>query len=174
MGNNGHAGNGEWVRSALEQYEGPLTRYAHRITGDVERARDVVQETFLRLCTEERGRLDGHLPEWLFTVCRNKALDVQRKERRMTTLAEMESARSQTREQTPEAAAEQSDSAAHILQLLDDLPPNQQEVIRLKFQNSLSYKEISQITGLTVTNVGFLIHRGLRTVRERVQTSNSI
>ena len=92
----------------------------------------------------------------------------------MTTLAEMESARSQTREQTPEAAAEQSDSAAHILQLLDDLPPNQQEVIRLKFQNSLSYKEISQITGLTVTNVGFLIHRGLRTVRERVQTSNSI
>ncbi len=39
----------EVVQSALEQYEGPLTRYALRLTGNLETAQDVVQDTFLRL-----------------------------------------------------------------------------------------------------------------------------
>jgi RNA polymerase sigma-70 factor (ECF subfamily) len=47
------------------------------------------------------------------------------------------------------------------------LPKNQQEVIRLKFQHGLSYKEISTVTNLSVTNVGFLIHTGLKVLRER-------
>ena len=83
------------VRSALLEFEGPLLRYAQRITGDVERARDVVQETFLRLWklfgteAESAGELDGRLPQWLFTVCRNLALDVRRKEQRMAALAQL-------------------------------------------------------------------------------------
>ena len=72
-----------WMRSILDRYEQPLTGYAARITGDVESARDVVQEVFLRLCREQAVQTNGHLPQWLFTVCRNKALDVQRKNRRL-------------------------------------------------------------------------------------------
>ena len=50
--------------------------------------------------------------------------------------------------------------------LMAGLPPNQQEVLRLKFQHSLSYREISSITGLSETNVGFLIHVGIKRLRE--------
>ncbi len=39
---------------------------------------------------------------------------------------------------------------------------------RLKFQGGLSYKQISEVTSLTVTNVGFLIHTGLKTLRQRL------
>ena len=168
MGDNGHAGQLDWVHSALDCYEGSLTRYAHRITGDVERARDVVQDTFLRLCRQDQSQLDGHLAEWLFTVCRNKALDVNRKERRMTTLTETEFVESETRDESPMLVAEQKDSVAQVLQFLGRLPDNQQEVIRLKFQNGLSYREIGQVTGLSISNVGFLIHRGLKTIREQL------
>ena len=52
-----------------------------------------------------------------------------------------------------------------MLQLIDRLPPNQQEVVRLKFQNGFSYKEISRITTLSVTNVGFLIHTAVARLR---------
>ena len=52
------------------------------------------------------------------------------------------------------------------MRLLDRLPDNQQEVIRLKFQNDLSYREISEITGLSVSNVGFLLHVGIKRLRE--------
>lgn len=166
--NNGYAGDREWISSALVQHEGGLLRYAQRVTGDAERARDVVQETFLKLCHEDRHDLDGHLTEWLYTVCRNKALDVRRKEQRMSILAEEGLTVQESTAPTPLDLAEQNDSAGRILSLLDRLPENQQEVIRLKFQNSLSYREISRITGLSVSNVGFLIHTGLKTLRSKM------
>ncbi|MEN8713450.1 MAG: sigma factor-like helix-turn-helix DNA-binding protein [Verrucomicrobiales bacterium] len=37
--------------------------------------------------------------------------------------------------------------------------------MRLKFQGDLSYKEISEVTGLSVSNVGFLIHTGIKRLR---------
>ena len=77
------AGGAQWIVSALARYEAPLLRYASRLLGDVDRARDVVQDTFLKLCREDPTRLDGHLAQWLFTVCRNRALDIQRKEGRV-------------------------------------------------------------------------------------------
>ena len=162
-------GQRDRVRSALSQYEGPLLRYAQRITGDAERARDVVQETFLRLWREDSDVINGRLPQWLYTVCRNYAFDVRRKETRMTTMAEPMAAETPAREPPPDEAAVTSDTADRVLEWLDLLPANQQEVIRLKFQNGLRYKQIAEVTGLSVTNVGFLIHKGVKTLRERAR-----
>src|SRR5688572_21778993 len=80
----------QWVRETVERYEKPLTLYAQRLLNDVERARDAVQETFLRLCHERQEHLDGHLAEWLFSVCRSRSIDMQRKERRMQHLTDEE------------------------------------------------------------------------------------
>ena len=162
----------DWVRAALRQYEGPLTRYAARLTGDLERARDVVQDTFVRLCAEDPSRLNGRLAEWLFTVCRNRALDVQRKECRMTTLSEIELESCTNGELSPASALEQQEDASRVLRLLDSLPQNQQEVVRLKFQNDLTYQEISRITKLSVSNVGFLLHTAIKTIRRKLQAES--
>jgi RNA polymerase sigma-70 factor (ECF subfamily) len=64
--------------------------------------------------------------------------------------------------------AERRDSAGQVMEMLDRLPANQQETIRLKFQNGLSYREISAVTGLSVSHVGVLIHTGLKTLRGRL------
>ncbi len=157
--------NGRWVRLAVDHYEGPLTLYAARLLGDADAARDVVQETFLKLCTQTRETIDSHLAEWLFTVCRNRALDVLRKERRMTHLSEEQVQRCLSPTPDPADQAERRDLSARVLDLLESLPPNQREVIRLKFQNGFSYREISRISGHSVTNVGFLIHAGMKTLR---------
>lgn len=169
MTTNGHVPQSEWIRAAVDRYEGHLTRYAYRITRNLGRAQEVVQETFLRLCRETSGELDGRLGEWLFTVCRNQAFDVYRKERRMTTFtAEQAEAVFADQALEPAARVDTSDEASRIQFFVDQLPGSQQEVIRLKFQNGLSYQEISKVTGHSVSNVGFLIHRGLKTVRERM------
>ena len=63
---------------------------------------------------------------------------------------------------------EQTETLRSALKILGTLPGSQKEVIRLKFQNELSYKEISQVTGLSVTNVGFLIHAGLKAIRQNM------
>ena len=66
----------EWIRSAVSRFEGPLTLYAARLLGDADRARDVVQDTFLKLCRQDSMIRDAvpDIPRRLLTVCR-RALD---------------------------------------------------------------------------------------------------
>jgi RNA polymerase sigma factor (sigma-70 family) len=157
----------QWIRSAVLQFEAPLTLYAARILGDLDRARDVVQETFLRLCRQNHSEVSPHLLEWLFAVCRNRALDVRRRQR---------TGPQQILPQTlpcpiapPAKLIEDQELAARIINMLDTLPDNQRAVITLKFQNGLCYKQISQQTGLSVSNVGFLIHTALKTLRRALE-----
>ena len=72
----------------------------------------------------------------------------------------------------PVVMLEHQQAVKNVLRQLGNLPRNQQEVIRLKFIEEFSYEEISQITGLSVTNVGFLIHSGLKTIRLELQKSD--
>ncbi len=66
----------------------------------------------------------------------------------------------------PLAAIEREQAMTEILRIVATLPKNQREVIRLKFEHDLSYKEIAAITGLSATNVGFLIHTAIQTLRK--------
>ena len=66
---------------------------------------------------------------------------------------------------TPDQTADWDERVALVMTTLERIPDNQREVIRLKFQQELSYKEISEATGLAVGNVGFLLHTGLKRLR---------
>ncbi len=186
------------IRGLLDRYERPLIRYAQSIVGDLESARDVVQDTFIRYVRHTSGQeepetmqstqpvsppdaaaseeltapapipgLDAgdakHVEGWLFTVTRNRALDYVRKHSRIIPMPLPEDRESE--ERAPDEMLASQDAAEWLLKLLDALTPNQREVIRLKFQSDLSYKEISDITGLSVTNVGFILHVGLKKLR---------
>jgi RNA polymerase sigma factor (sigma-70 family) len=72
----------------FNRFEIPLLQYARRITADREQARDVVQETFVKFQRNGALRREDEPATWLFTVCRNAALNVCRKERRMIYLDE--------------------------------------------------------------------------------------
>jgi RNA polymerase sigma factor (sigma-70 family) len=171
MRNNGHTGKAEWIQSVLERYEGPLLRYAAQMTGDLERARDVVQDTFLKLCEHEPAMIEAYLGQWLFTVCRNRALDVQRKECRLKALPSDDLDSCSSPELPPDKVIELKESACDLLKLVETLPWRQQEIVRLKFQNGLSYTEISRITHLTVSNVGFLLHRAIQSLRRQLKAN---
>jgi RNA polymerase sigma-70 factor (ECF subfamily) len=97
-------------------------------------------------------------------VCRNRAVDVNRKEGRVRPL---EGEALELPASPPvEAAPDSRETGSRLMRALHLLTPNQQEVIRLKFQHGLKYKEIAAVTDLSVTNVGFLIHTGLKKMRE--------
>lgn len=160
--------NGEWVRAAVRQYERPLVAYAAHLAGGIEAARDAVQETFVRLCGADRADVEPRLTAWLFTVTRNGCIDQRRKERRMRLIQDEPSETFASNGESPEHAAERGDSLSAVLQALGALPPVQQEVVRLKFQHALSYKEIGAVLNLTATNVGFILHGALKTLRTQL------
>jgi RNA polymerase sigma-70 factor (ECF subfamily) len=158
--------NAGFLEHIFAEQQAPLTRYAAKLlAGDVDRARDVVQDTFLKLMAQPASTVEGHVIEWLFHVCRNRTLDVLRKENRMSRFEEGQMERIAVDQGRPGRALEESETRTAVLRLIERLPPNQQEVVRLKFQNGFSYKEISRITDLSVGNVGFLIHTAVARLR---------
>jgi RNA polymerase sigma-70 factor (ECF subfamily) len=162
-----------WIQCAIEKHEGSLLRYAQHFVHDLETARDVVQDTFLQLCRRPDEELRPRVAQWLFTVCRNRAIDVCRKERRMKLapedqLADQLAQKSDMVSMHPGAALEKSEAAEGLLAQVSRLPNRQQEVLRLKFNAGLSYKEIAEVTGLTSSNVGFILHTAISKLRQRL------
>lgn len=156
----------EFLQRMLEEFERPLLGYANSILSDVEAARDAVQDTFLKLYQQPVGSIGMGVKSWLFTVCRNRCFDMLRKNRRQSVMDVESLQRIDERAPDPAGMAAKEEAVSEVIRFLDRLPTNQQEVVRLKFHQGLSYKEISNITGLSVSNVGFLLHTGLKRLRK--------
>ncbi|SKB03842.1 RNA polymerase sigma-70 factor, ECF subfamily [Prosthecobacter debontii] len=153
----------------LTRYERPLLRYAHSFTQDAEDSRDIVQEVFLKL-SQNLATLDHErLAPWLFTVCKNQAVDHQRKHQRVIVMEvqtlDLEAADSPQ----PGEELQGRETAAALRQLIDELPVRQREAIRLKFIAGLDYKEISAAMQTSIGNVGYLIHQGVQALRLKWQ-----
>lgn len=154
------------VEHALSEYESPLIGYAVGIVHDRERARDVVQDTFIRLYQQDVEKVKTGLKSWLFTVCRNRALDILRKEKRMVVVDDEMFSREASAAPGPDAVTDQQERVGEVMGYMESLSENQRLVIRLKFEQGMSYREISEETGLSSGNVGFLLHNGLKKLRE--------
>jgi RNA polymerase sigma factor (sigma-70 family) len=167
MRDRSHEAEEEQMHALLRRFQIPLLQFATRITGDRERARDVVQETFMKF--QRNGALSqkSEPATWLFTVCRNGALNVCRKEKRLTYLDEKFLESHEDDQPMPYEHLEQDEAAGFLLRIVATLPPRQQEVLQLKFQNDLSYQQIAEVTKTTANNVGVLIHTALKTLRQR-------
>ena len=158
----------DWIHCAIKQHESSLLRYAQHFVHDFETARDVVQDTFLQLCRQTDDRIQSHVAQWLFTVCRNRAIDICRKEGRMKTAQEDFLVDQTDAAGDPTSAVEQQEAAEGLLEQISTLSGKQQEVLRLKFHAGLSYQEIADVTGLSRTNVGFILHKAIAKLRERL------
>ena len=155
-----------WITSLVGRYERPLCSYAFSLLRNLDWARDAVQDTFLRLCGQKPEKLKGREAPWLFRVCRNRSLDILRKEKPAQRMSEPQETVSE--ERPPDEEAAQGDLKSLLPRFLSKLPKNQREVIRLKFQQQLSYREIAHCTQLSESNVGYLLHTGIKTLREQM------
>ena len=160
-----------WLAEIFRVNELPLMGYATHLLGDPDRASDVVQDTFVRLCKQPRDQVRDRVRQWLFKVCRNRALDIIKKESRMKTLDDAKASLQVSRDGDPSSKVELAERHASAEGLLSKLPVRQQEVIRLKVHAGLSYREISDLTGLSISNVGYLLSTGLKSVRNRLATT---
>ena len=131
-------------------------------------ARDVVQDTFLKLCKQDESTVGSKLAPWLFTVCRNRAVDVCRKEGRMKAATETQLQDQPDAVGDPGEAIELGETVAGLLSHVARLNNQQQEVLRLKFHGGLSYREIADVTGLTSSHVGVILHTAISKLRQKM------
>jgi RNA polymerase sigma-70 factor (ECF subfamily) len=163
-----NASSDEWLHQVLQRHEQPLIGHALRLLGDADAARDVAQDTFLELCRRPIALEDARLGPWLHRVCRNRAIDRLRKERRMHRLDDPSAAAEPAAASSPALAVQRQEEGARLHGLVQQLPPRQQEVVWLRFRSGLSYREIAEVCSTSTGNVGFLLHEALRRLRARL------
>lgn len=153
----------------LQRYERPLIRYAHGYTGDLEDARDIVQDVFVKL-SQHLATLDHErLAPWLFTVCRNRALDHHRKHQRLVVMETETLDLETSADPSPCEAMETRETATALRELIETLPTRQRDAVRLKFIAGLDYQQISAAMKTSIGNVGYLIHHGVAALKTKWQ-----
>lgn len=144
-----------------------------RLGGDIEVAREVVQEAFAKLCVQAWPDIESQVTAWLYKTCRHHAIDITRRNGRIamiqmgtnvTTLHDRSL-------QVAEHSAEQTDDLAAVREQIEKLSEQQQEVLRLRLKDGLSYQQIAEVTGLTASNVGYHLHQAVTTLRGKLQVS---
>ncbi len=135
------------------------------LCGDLERARDAVQEVFLRLCRQ--GHTRGVDRAWLLLATRRICIDVLRKESRVQRLKEEAGWQVPSPGLNPDPGAEAPPEQERLERALQQLPEKHREVLRLKFQADLSYAEMAEVLGTTESTVGWWLHAGVKALREK-------
>ena len=154
-------------------YYDEIRTYAIRLTGDRAWADDLVQETYLRFLQINTDIQPGSHRAWLYRTARNLFIDQFRRQKRARKIKDVMKSDilpelNQQRSSQPHHALEQEESYGEVFDAVDLLPVRQREVILLKFQQGLSYDEISQITGDTKTTIGWLLHEAITKLRKKL------
>lgn len=165
-----------WLADIFSRLHQPLWCYVRRRTGgDAELASDIVQEAFVRLCQQPWPEIESYATAWLYRTCRNRAIDVCRREGHMSVAfpsGESPADVAMLADQLGRRPDEQVDEQERLQRLgqeLGRLSDQQQEILRLRLHGGLSYKQIAEVMDLTVTNVGYHLHQAIVTLRQRMK-----
>ena len=160
----------------VSTYEAALLRYAARLTGNPSNAEDLVQNTFLKLIHRWRDPWEPSplLSAWLYRVVHNEAIDQIRREARRHAL-HVDHARTHTDDghASNSALDTPSERAAAAADALARLPERDRQLVVLKVYEGKSYREISEITGLSSGNIGFILHHAMRKLAETLRQEES-
>lgn len=160
---------GVTLRSLFDLEEANLLRFAYSLTGRREVAEEIVQEVFLHLHARWH---EVQMPRaWLYQSVRHRSFHYLRKSKRevlpgddATPFLSMTDA-----VQSPDKLMEQMEVNNALQALVRELPEADRQLLRLKYFEGLKYREISERTGLSVSNVGYRLHHIMRTLASGLQ-----
>ena len=142
----------------LARYQGKLYNYICFIVRNKELAEDLFQETFVKaIVTIQQGRYTagGKFGAWITRIAHNLVIDFFRQERNENTISNDEVEGDlfndlKLADETVENRMVNEQALEEVRRLIDYLPDNQREVVYMRFYQDLSFKEIADITGVSI------------------------
>ena len=147
----------ENIVAVFQTEESGLLRYAIGLVRRRSVAEEIVQETFLRL--HQIWEEVDNPRAWLYRGVRNLALNYLRDQKPESELNEDTAAAD---ENPPAEILGRNEAIGTMRLLLAEMSDEDRALIRLKYNDDLKYQEISQRTGLSVSNVGYRLHHVLK------------
>ena len=142
----------------LARYQSKLFNYIYFIVRSQEMAEDIFQETFVKaITTIQQGRYtaSGKFGAWLTRIAHNMIIDGFRQERNENTISNDEVEvdlfnDADLCDDNIETQMVNEQTLTDVRRLMDALPENQREVVYMRFYQDLSFKEIAEITGVSI------------------------
>jgi len=152
------SGDNEAFDALLLRHKNRLFTYIVQMVRDRDLADDIFQETFVKAITTIRqGRYSdfGKFSAWITRIARNLAIDSFRAEKSEATVSTDDTNfdvlnRRELSEETVEDAMIDLQIEHDVRRLVDELPEPQREVLMMRFYKNLSFKEIAEITGVSI------------------------
>ena len=164
-------GDAAALQRLVTAYHRPLFAFLFRLTDDSALADDLAQETFIRMIAQ-RGRPPDSVRSWAFTVARNLAYDYFRsavyKREQATDFDVSEDDRADNDWNTPEEAMIEADQHVAIADQLQGLPPEQREVVILRFYHDLPLAEIAEVTAAPLGTVKSRLFHALKKLKSEM------
>jgi RNA polymerase sigma-70 factor (ECF subfamily) len=164
----------------VDKYKQPITNLIHRTLSDAAEAEDLAQNVFVQVFkSAHRYRVSAKFSTWLYTIARNLCLNEIR--RRSRHPAESLDLAHPDQEDLPMRQYEdrktfsapdsvlQDELGVKIEQALAELPENQRTAILLCREEELSYDQISEVLGCSLSATKSLIHRGRETLKQKLK-----
>ncbi len=157
-------------RLLVARWEGPVFRFLVHMLGVEEEARDLTQDTFLKVWDRAgRYRAEGRFRSWLLRIAGNQARSLLRR-RKILRWVSFDLARHDrsTADDDPHRGLERRETVARVRAAVADLPDRQREAVVLRRLQGLRYQEVAEIMQTTVPAIESLLQRAAVTLRNRL------
>ena len=158
----------ESIEELFAALESPLLNYALRLLGERTLAEDIIQDAFMKLHAQFEQVQQPR--RWLYRTVHNLALNQIRATKKIVPLqargAEEQGSAAEAADPLPlpDEQIVRMEGIGLVRLSLEALDARSRELIRLKFNEGLSYKEMSSRTGLAIGHVGYLLHHAIKAI----------
>ena len=180
--NNYLSGDRSAISELIERHSQRVRSYIGMMVRDNDIADDIFQETFIkavRVIDEGRYTDSGKFLSWVLRIAHNRVLDHFRREKASRQLNEAEAgydmigtmriAEPNTEDELVQGEIEQT-----VRNLVDLLPEEQQEVVRLRYYSKLSFAEIADETGVSINTALGRMRYALINMRKMIKDNNIV
>lgn len=146
-------------RELLNRHQAKIYSYIYSMVGNADMANDVFQETFTKVITRMDETYDeqGKWIAWVMRIAHNATIDMLRKQKRFVDVTSKDEEDSDFYERLPDADApsaqdhmELDEDKAKLMRHIQRLPAEQREVVMLRHYYDLSFKEIAELTDVSI------------------------
>ena len=166
----------------LNRHQGAVYSYIYFVVKNRELAEDIFQETFVKaIVTIKQGRYteNGKFRAWISRIAHNLIIDNYRQEKNEQTISNDDSGidlfnNSKLSEGTVEDDIIKNQIQTDVKKLVEYLPENQKEVLKLRYYQDLSFKEIADITGVSINTALGRMRYAILNMRRLAEEKNMI
>ena len=175
-------GNREAISQLLERHTRRLRDYVRMMVKDDDVAEDLVQEVLIRVVRvidEGRYTDKGRFLPWLLRIAHNRVLDYFRAQKQVKTISESSAGfdilgSKSFAEPSIEDQMISEQCAEEIRALVEELPEEQREVVRMRYYEGLSFKEIAEHTGVSINTALGRMRYALINMRQIIKKKNLV